>query len=72
MSEFKENEKCRIKTIENDHGGTDVSNICDCCGCKYHDDFSWVCCNGDSPHRADFVNCGCEYKNIEKVSRGGA
>lgn len=31
-----------------------------CSGCKWHDDFSWVCFNGDSENRADFVNCGCE------------
>lgn len=36
--------------------------INDCSDCKYHDDFSWVCFNGDSPHRGDFVNCGCNFK----------
>lgn len=31
-----------------------------CETCKYHDSFSWVCFNGDSPYVADFVNCGCD------------
>ena len=32
-----------------------------CEGCVWWDDFTWACCNGDSPHCADFVNCGCEF-----------
>ena len=32
-----------------------------CKGCKWWEPFNWVCCNGDSPHCADFVNCGCKY-----------
>jgi len=36
-----------------------------CEGCIWHDEWTWVCCNGDSEHRADFVNCGCEYKECE-------
>ena len=32
-----------------------------CKGCKWWKPFNWVCCNGDSPHCADFVNCGCKY-----------
>lgn len=31
-----------------------------CEGCKWHDKFTWACCNGESPYVADFVNCGCE------------
>lgn len=28
-----------------------------CCStCKYHDDFSWVCFNGESDFRADFTH----------------
>lgn len=27
-----------------------------CASCKWHDDFSWVCFNGDSPDRADFTD----------------
>lgn len=27
-----------------------------CKTCKYHDDFSWVCFNPDSIHRADFTD----------------
>ncbi|MGN0706603.1 MAG: hypothetical protein ACI4JC_01205 [Faecalibacterium sp.] len=27
------------------------------CGtCRWHEDFNWVCFNGDSPHCADFTN----------------
>jgi hypothetical protein len=32
-----------------------------CKGCKWWEPFNWVCCNGDSQHCADFVNCGCKY-----------
>ena len=32
-----------------------------CEGCKWWESFNWACCNGDSPHCADFVNCGCKY-----------
>ena len=27
-----------------------------CRNCKYHDSFSWVCFNGNSPKRADFTD----------------
>lgn len=28
-----------------------------CCKtCKFHDDYTWVCFNPDSIHRADFTN----------------
>lgn len=42
-----------------------VKNDIDCKDCKWHDEFSWACCNGDSEYRADFVNCGCELKKEE-------
>ena len=35
-----------------------------CCKtCKKHDDFTWVCFNGDSEHYADFTepDCVCEF-----------
>ena len=32
-----------------------------CSGCKWHDEYTWACSNGDSPYRADFVNDCCEY-----------
>jgi hypothetical protein len=32
-----------------------MNNKC-CRTCKYHDDFTWACFNGDSIHRADFTN----------------
>lgn len=33
-----------------------------CATCQWYDDFSGVCCNGDSECRADFVDAddGCE------------
>jgi len=27
-----------------------------CKSCKWHDDFSWVCFNGNSEYRADFTD----------------
>jgi len=38
-----------------------------CEGCKFWDSFSWACCNGNSPHRANFVNEGCDFKEEEKM-----
>ena len=38
-----------------------------CEGCKFWDSFSWACCNGNSPYRADFVNEGCDFKEEEKM-----
>lgn len=39
-----------------------------CKGCKWHDEFTWACCNGDSLNCADFVNDGCEcYEERECV-----
>ena len=44
-----------------------------CEGCKWHDDFTWACCNGDSSYVADFVNCGCEkYDRREDRSNADA
>ena len=37
-----------------------------CKGCKWHDEFTWVCCNGYSENCADFVNEGCELYEKEK------
>lgn len=38
-----------------------------CVGCKWHEEWTWACCNGDSPYCADFVNCGCPlYEEKEK------
>lgn len=38
-----------------------------CKGCKWHDEFSWACCNGDSLKVGDFVNDGCEYYERQDV-----
>ena len=29
-----------------------------CRNCKWHDNFSWVCLNGDSEYAADFTDDG--------------
>lgn len=44
-----------------------------CVGCKWHEEWTWACFNGDSPHCADFVNCGCplyEEKKKEDENNG--
>lgn len=41
-----------------------------CGNCKWHDDFSWACCNGDSPYCADFTDndAYCEqYEPSEQI-----
>lgn len=43
-----------------------------CVGCKWHEEWTWACCNGDSPYCADFVNCGCPlYEEKEKTDETG-
>ena len=45
-----------------------------CCGtCKWHDDFSWACLNGDSENCADFTDpedsCEC-WEKINNEPKG--
>ena len=40
-----------------------------CEGCRWWDDFSWVCANGESLNCADFVNEGCVYYESDKRER---
>lgn len=43
-----------------------------CKTCKWHDDFSWVCFNGDSPHCADFTDNDSickQWEPLEGVSK---
>ena len=43
-----------------------------CKTCKWHDDYTWVCFNGDSVHRADFTpdDFVCEeWEDNEKEQR---
>ena len=56
--------KCRIGDVEfTEVPFSEFQNIRDellpwqkCETCAYHDDFSWVCFNGDSEMRADVTN----------------
>ncbi len=46
------------------------SDVRKCENCKYHDDFTWVCFNGNSENRANFTdNCDfCkEWEKMEEV-----
>ena len=43
-----------------------------CVGCKWHEERTWACYNGDSPYCADFVNCGCPlYEEKETNDKKG-
>lgn len=45
-----------------------------CKNCRKHDDFTWVCFNGDSEHCADFTGseCCCEFwEGKEDGKQGG-
>ena len=54
------------KLEQTEQEGEDMKNKC-CVGCKWHEEWTWACCNGDSPYCADFVNCGCPlYEEKEK------
>ena len=51
-----------------------VVNMEKCCGtCKWHDDFSWACFNGDSENCADFTDpedsCEC-WEKINNEPKG--
>lgn len=62
--------KGTVPHIINDKGETgegDAEMKYNCCvGCKWHDEFTWACFNGDSEHCADFVNCGCPLYEVKK------
>lgn len=36
-----------------------------CEGCKWWDEFTWVCSNGESEHVADYTNEGCKEKECQ-------
>lgn len=59
--------ECRYgKPEQTEQEGEDMKSKC-CVGCKWHEEWTWACCNGDSPYCADFVNCGCLlYEEKEK------
>ncbi len=39
-----------------------------CKTCRYHDDFTWACFNGNSKHCADFTEPDCVCECWEKIS----
>lgn len=57
------------KLEQTEQEGEDMKSKC-CVGCKWHEEWTWACCNGDSPYCADFVNCGCPLYE-EKEKEGG-
>ena len=47
-----------------------------CATCRWYEDYQGVCCNGDSPNRADFTGnedcCECwEGKDEDEISQPG-
>lgn len=36
--------------------GKTILSVERCSNCKWHEDFSGACCNGDSEYRADFTD----------------
>ena len=45
-----------------------------CCTCRWHEGYTWVCFNGNSPNRADFTDpedtCECWEVRTEENSIG--
>lgn len=45
-----------------------------CCTCHWHEGYTWVCFNGNSPNRADFTDpedtCECWKVRTEENSIG--
>lgn len=63
-----EPERCYGKLEQIEQEGESMKSKC-CVGCKWHEEWTWACFNGDSPYCADFVNCGCPlYEEKEKES----
>lgn len=59
---------CKLEQIEQE--GEWMKKCC--VGCKWHEEWTWACCNGNSPYCADFVNCGCPlYEEKEKTDETG-
>lgn len=60
---------CKLEQTEQE--GESMKNKC-CVGCKWHEERTWACYNGDSPYCADFVNCGCPlYEEKETNDKKG-
>lgn len=60
---------CKLEQTEQE--GEDMKSKC-CVGCKWHEEWTWACFNGDSPYCADFVNCGCPlYEEKETNDKKG-
>lgn len=59
----------KLEQIEQE--GENMKSKC-CVGCKWHEEWTWACFNGDSPYCADFVNCGCPlYEEKETNDKKG-
>ena len=41
-----------------------------CATCAWYEDFQGVCCNGDSPHRADFIEPDQRCREWERKENG--
>ncbi len=45
-----------------------------CCTCRWHEGYTWVCFNGNSPNRADFTDpentCECWEARTEENGIG--
>lgn len=41
-----------------------------CATCAWYEDFQGVCCNGDSPHRADFIEPDQRCREWERKEDG--
>lgn len=60
--------ECRYGKLEQiEQEGEDMKSEC-CVGCKWHEEWTWACFNGDSPYCADFVNCGCPLYEEKKTN----
>ena len=55
------------KLEQTEQEGESMKNKC-CVGCKWHEEWTWACFNGDSPYCADFVNCGCPLYEEKKTN----
>lgn len=62
-----EPERCYGKLEQTEQEGESMKSKC-CVGCKWHEEWTWACFNGDSPYCADFVNCGCPLYEEKKTN----
>lgn len=68
VGQYAEQRHCQVECFDERkerNRNAKMKHTC-CVGCKWHDEFTWACFNGDSEYCADFVNDGCPLYEVKK------